>query len=84
MTKAATAQCDFMQKWNNNKPMPYRIMKGEKVKETKGMVYMKLHADILAEKNYTCIACGRPLTNPVSQYFGIGPECGGHNYVHPF
>ena len=84
MTKPATPQFDFMQKWNNNKPMPYRIMKGEKVKETKGMVYMKLHADILAEKNYTCIACGRPLTNPVSQYFGIGPECGGHNYVHPF
>ena len=28
--------------------------------------------------------CGRPLTNPVSRYFGIGPECGGHNYVNPF
>lgn len=40
MTKPATPQFDFMQKWNNNKPMPYRIMKGEKVKETKGMVYM--------------------------------------------
>ena len=30
------------------------------------------------------MACGKRLTNPVSQYFGIGPECGGHNYVHPF
>jgi hypothetical protein len=28
--------------------------------------------------------CGRELTNPVSQYFGIGPECGGHNYINPF
>jgi hypothetical protein len=28
--------------------------------------------------------CGKELTNPVSQFFGVGPECGGHNYTHPF
>jgi hypothetical protein len=28
--------------------------------------------------------CGRPITNNVSQFFGLGPECGGHNYVNPF
>ena len=84
MTKEATPEFDFMAKWNNNNPMPMRIMVGEIVKETRGMVYMKCHADILEEKTCTCMKCGRPLVNPVSQYFGIGPECGGHNYVHPF
>jgi hypothetical protein len=84
MTKKATPAFDFMKKWNNDVPMPMRIMVGEKVKETRGMVYMKLHADILQEKTVTCMCCGRVLTNPVSQYFGIGPECGNHSYVNPF
>lgn len=84
MTKKATPEFDFMQKWNNDVPMPMRIMIGEKVKETRGMVYMKLHCDILQEKTVTCMCCGRPLTNPVSQYFGVGPECGNHHYVNPF
>lgn len=84
MTKKASADFDFMKKWNNDVPMPMRIMVGEKVKETRGMVYMKLHCDILQEKTFTCMCCGRPLTNPVSQYFGVGPECGNHNYVNPF
>lgn len=84
MTRKATPEFDFMERWNNNQPMPLRTMIGEKVKETRGMVYMKLHGDIYAEKICTCMKCGRALTNPVSQYFGIGPECGGHNYVNPF
>lgn len=84
MTMQATPGFDFMLKWNNNNPMPLRTMVGEVVKETRGMVYMKLHGDIYAEKICTCMKCGRALTNPVSQYFGIGPECGGHNYVNPF
>ena len=84
MTRKASPEFDFMERWNNNQPMPLRTMIGEKVKETRGMVYMKLHGDIYAEKICTCMRCGRALTNPVSQYFGIGPECGGHNYVNPF
>lgn len=84
MTQKATPTFDFMEKWNNNVPMPLRTMIGEVVKETRGMVYMKLHGDIYAEKICTCMKCGRTLTNPVSQYFGIGPECGGHGYVNPF
>ncbi len=84
MTMKASPEFDFMAKWNHDVPMPLRTMIGEKVKETKGMVYMKLHGDIYAEKICTCMKCGRALTNPVSQYFGIGPECGGHNYVNPF
>lgn len=84
MTKPATPDFDFMAKWNNNVPMPLSTMVGYKIKETRGMVYLKLHGDITAKRVFTCMKCGRELTNPVSQYFGIGPECGGHNYVHPF
>lgn len=84
MTKESTPEFDFMQKWNNNIPMPMRIMVGTYDKETRGMYHMNLHADIIGERMFTCMKCGKALTNPVSQYFGIGPECGGHNYVHPF
>ena len=84
MTKKATPEFDFMAKWNNDNPMPLMTMVGEKVKETKGMVYMELHGDITAEITDRCLACGKPITNPVSRYFGMGPVCGGHNYVSPF
>lgn len=84
MTEKASVGFDFMEKWNNNEPMPLRTMTGKVLQETKGMVKMELHGDIWAQKISTCMCCGRKLTNPVSQYFGIGPECGGHNYVNPF
>jgi hypothetical protein len=84
MTKPATASFDFMDKWNNGVPMPMRIMVGKKLKETRGMVKMELRGEIIQEVNPVCMKCGRELTNPVSQYFGIGPECGGHHYVNPF
>ena len=84
MTQPSDPGFDFMAKWNNDNPMPLRTMTGIKVKETPGMVYMKLHGDIWATRICTCMKCGKRLTNPVSQYFGIGPECGGHNYVNPF
>ena len=75
---------DFADRWNNGVPMPLRTMVGKVVKETKGMVYMQLHGDITSRLTQACMKCGRVITNPVSQYFGMGPECGGHNYVHPF
>lgn len=84
MLKKATPDFDFMAKWNNDIPMPLKIMVGTVEKETRGMIYMKLHGDILSEKTCHCMKCGKLLTNPVSQYFGIGPECGGHNYTNPF
>lgn len=28
--------------------------------------------------------CGKPIPNPVSQFFGMGPICGGHKYENPF
>lgn len=84
MTQKSEPGFDFMAKWNNDEPMPLRIMTGTVEKETRGMVYMKLHGDMYAEQMCTCMKCGKRLTNKVSQYFGIGPECGGHNYVNPF
>ena len=84
MLKKATPEFDFMAKWNDDVPMPLMTMVGEVVKETRGMVYMELHGDITAEITDRCLACGKPITNPVSRYFGMGPVCGGHNYVSPF
>jgi hypothetical protein len=73
MTEPASPGFDFMSKWNNNNPMPLRTMVGTVEKETRGMVYMKLHGQ--AEPVIRCMRCGRVLTNPVSQHYGIGPEC---------
>ena len=84
MTRQATPEFEFMKVWNNDVPMPLRTMIGTVEKETRGMVYMKLHGDITEEKTLHCLKCGRPITNPVSQYFGMGPECGCHNYINPF
>lgn len=84
MTKKASPAFDFMAKWNNDIPMPLRIMVGTYDKETPGMYHMNLHGDILEEKMQVCMKCGKPITNPVSQYFGMGPECSGHGYINPF
>ena len=73
MTEKASPSFDFMAKWNNDSPMPLRTMVGTMEKETRGMVYMKLHGQ--AEPVVRCMRCGRLLTNPISQHYGIGPEC---------
>lgn len=73
MTEPASPEFDFMAKWNKNIPMPLRTMVGMVEKETRGMVYMKLHGQ--AEPVIKCMRCGRTLTNPVSKMYGIGPEC---------
>lgn len=75
---------DFMEKWNNNVPMPLRVMVGTVNKVTEKMVNMTLHGDILEEVTQTCMCCGKPITNEISKYFGMGPVCGQHNYVNPF
>lgn len=84
MTRPASPEFDFHTKWNNDQPMPMRIMVGRKLKETRGMVQMELWGEITEELTQHCMKCGRVLSNPVSKYFGIGPECGGHNYTNPF
>ena len=73
MTEKASPGFDFMVKWNKDNPMPLRTMTGTIEKETRGMIYMKLHGQ--AEPVVRCMRCGRLLTNPVSQHYGIGPEC---------
>lgn len=84
MTKKATTTFNFMKAWNDDVPMPLLTMVGTIEKETKGMYFMHLHGDITEEKTLNCLCCGKPITNPVSQYFGMGPICGQHNYVNPF
>ena len=84
MTKPGSPEFDFHDKWNNGTPMPMRIMVGRKLKETRGMVQMELWGEIIDEISTHCMKCGRTLTNPVSKYFGIGPECGNHGYNNPF
>lgn len=84
MTRKATPEFNFMEQYNNNVPMPLRVMVGEKIKETNGMVYMKLHGDIVARTIDTCMCCGKPIENKISRYFGMGPICGNHNYTNPF
>jgi len=84
MTRPSTPEFDFHDKWNNGNPMPMRIMVGKKLKETKGMVQMELWGEITEDVTTHCMRCGRTLTNPVSKYFGIGPECGNHGYDNPF
>lgn len=73
MTKPAKPGFDFMEKFNNNNPMPLRTMVGYAEKETRGMVYMHLHG--AAEQTITCMCCGKELTNPISRHYGIGPVC---------
>lgn len=73
MTEHSTPTFDFQDKWNNGNPMPLCIMKGEIIKETRGMYYMNLHGE--AEKTPNCIVCGRTLKNTISKLYGVGPEC---------
>ena len=75
MTRKSSFDFDFMTKWNNDNPMPMRIMQGTVEKETRGMVYMKLHG--MARPTITCFCCGKELTNPISRKYGIGPICLG-------
>ena len=84
VTSSMMKSSDFLTSWNGDNPMPLKIMYGVKLKETKGMVYMQLHGDIKDRITRRCMCCGREITNPVSQYFGIGPICGEHNYTNPF
>jgi hypothetical protein len=83
MTKKSSPAFDFMKTWNNDVPMPLRTMVGTVEKETKGMVYMHLYGDITSRVTTVCMKCGKTITNPVSQLFGMGPECGGHDYLNP-
>ena len=73
MTEPSSPGFDFMAKWNNDTPMPLRVMTGTIEKETAGMY--KMHLVGMAEATCKCMRCGRTLTNPISKKYGIGPEC---------
>jgi hypothetical protein len=81
MTEKSSPGFDFMQKWNNDIPMPLVIMRGTVLEETKGMLKMELRAT--PEPSSHCFVCGRALSHPVSVLYGIGPECGGHFHINP-
>lgn len=72
----------FIQPWDRNTPMPFRVMRGRVLSETRGMLYMDLKACTL--RTDYCMRCGKPLTHPVSKLYGLGPECGKHYYINPF
>lgn len=82
MTQKSNRDFDFMYKWNNDIPMPFVRMTVKVIKQTRGMIYAECFGDI--EKTDICMKCGKPLTNPVSRLYGLGPECGQHAYINPF
>lgn len=82
MTQSSSPDFNFMQTFNNNIPMPFRVMVGKAIRETRGMFYMELHAEPLPVSH--CMKCGRTLTHPVSRLYGLGPECGSHFHINPF
>lgn len=80
MTRKATPEFDFMEKMNDDNPMPMRLMEGEILDETPGMYKMKLRG-VYIENVTKCSHCGRKLTNEVSQMYGMGPVCGKHFHI---
>lgn len=84
MLKKSSNGYNFMKDRNNDIPMPLMVMYGTKIGEAPGMTKMTLHGDLKTRITQRCMHCGIVITNPVSQYFGMGPKCGGHNYVNPF
>jgi Family of unknown function (DUF6011) len=71
----------FVTKFNDN-PMPARIMYGFVEAETPKAY--KIDVRMKPNPTSTCMRCGRELTHPVSLMFGLGPECSGMYYDHPF
>lgn len=72
---------DWHGKYNNGFPVPMRVMYGEIIRSTGGMVYVRLYGK--PEPSTKCLHCGRTLTHPVSLMYGIGPVCGGHFHISP-
>lgn len=81
MTLPSIPGFDFMEKYNNNVPMPSRVMVMKINKETKGMYHVSGH--LKPEPSRQCIHCGRTLRHKVSILYGIGPICGQHFHINP-
>lgn len=82
MTKQSSDSGTFMRDWNKDIPMPFRVMRGRVLSETRSMLYMELRACTL--RTDYCMKCGKPLSHPVSKLYGLGPECGRHYHINPF
>ena len=72
MLNKSTDDFNFMRVWNNDIPMPLRLMRGEIIQESRSMYKMKLHGIV---NKTICSRCGRELYNATSKIVGIGPEC---------
>lgn len=81
MTKPDSVNFTFHSTWNEGKAMPFRIMYGKIINQTKNMIRMQLKAKIT--ETGICLKCGKILTNEVSKLYGLGPECGQHYYINP-
>ena len=71
----------FLEEYNEDGPMPFVTMVGFKLGETKNLIKMRLRADLITNKSTICMRCGRPLSNPISQYLSLGPECGAKEHM---
>ena len=70
----------FLNSLNEQGPMPFIIMIGKKLEESQKMVKMECYPEIRNTRQTRCIKCGRTLFDEVSQYMGIGLECGFEKY----
>jgi hypothetical protein len=77
MTKHSSPGFDFMKKYNDDNPMPMRVMYGVILQETPGMYKMQLHCRAHKDSVH-CSHCMRELTHPISRVYGVGPICGEH------
>lgn len=74
----------FLSQWNKE-PMPYITMTGKLLDRTANLYKMALRVDYqTSDKSTTCLKCGKPLSNPVAQYFGVCQSCGCYEYSEPF
>lgn len=72
MLNTSTDDFNFMRVWNDDVPMPLRLMRGEILQESRSMYKMKLNGIV---NKTICSRCGRELYNATSKIVGIGPEC---------
>lgn len=68
--------------FTKNNPIPGRIMFGYIERET-AKAYL-VHLKAKPHPTTVCMRCGRQLTHKVSLLYGLGPECSGMWYEHPF
>lgn len=74
-----TKRNPFNRDYNNNVPVPMRVMFGQILRETDKCYYVQVYGK--PEPTAHCLHCMRKLTHKVSQFYGLGPVCGKHYYI---